>query len=211
MLKLRRMTEFDKAIYHGFTLKNGFWYGVDTETGKYIAASGWESAGNTAVYFQEGTSWIMRWIDVDSEFYLENIPKIDFEGKMSFNDWLESTKGITPEEFDEFYNGDEEYEEYNSYLYDRLPQFVINYIERNISKEIFAYADPKYNYKQMEEIKFGLEENLDVSVYADPKYDADQMFQIRLGLENKIDISTYADPKYDAYQMRQIRQDLMGI
>lgn len=160
MLKLKMMNEFDKAIYHGFTLQKGFWYGVDTETGKYIAASGWESDGNTAVYFKEGNSWIMRWIDVDSEFYLENIPRIDIGGKMSFTDWLEVIKGITPEEFDEFYNWDEEYKEYNnSYLYDGLPQFVINYIERP-----------------------GRENKIDISTYADPKYDVYQIRQIRQDL-----------------------------
>lgn len=41
-----------------------------------------------------------------------------------------------------------------------------------------------FGYYQMEEIRLGLEKNLDVSVYAKPEYTHDQMEIIRLGLEN---------------------------
>lgn len=130
MLKLRMMEEFEKAIYHGFTLQKGFWYGVDTETGKYIATSGWECNGYVAVYFKNESSWDMEWVDVEADFDLENIPEVNQDDKMSFNEWLGEVIGVTPEYFDNNYDGDEEYKEYNSYLYDGLPEFVINYLNK---------------------------------------------------------------------------------
>lgn len=130
MLKLRRMDEFETAKYHGFTLQNGFWYGVDTETGKYIATSGWECNGYVAIYFKSESSWDMEWVEVEADFSLENIPKVNRDGKMPFDEWLEKVVGVTAEYFDNNYNGNEEYEEYDSYLYDGLPQFVIKYLEK---------------------------------------------------------------------------------
>lgn len=130
MLKLRMMNEFDKAIYHGFTLQNGFWYGFDTETGKYIATSGWECNGYVAVYFKNESSWDMEWVDVEADFDLENIPEVNQDDKMSFNEWLGEVIGVTPEYFDNNYDGDEEYKEYDSYLYGGLPEFVINYLNK---------------------------------------------------------------------------------
>lgn len=47
---------------------------------------------------------------------------------MSFNEWLEDVVGVTPEYFDNNYDGDQEYDEYNSYLYDGLPKFVQKYL-----------------------------------------------------------------------------------
>lgn len=130
MLKLRMMTEFEKAIYHGFTLQKYFWYGVDTETGKYIATSGWEAAGCVAIYFKNEDSWDMEWVGVEEDFDLENVPEVNFDGKMSFNKWLVEYLGIDPDYFDNNYNGDEQYEQYRSYLYDGLPEFAINYLDK---------------------------------------------------------------------------------
>ena len=69
-------------------------------------------------------------------------------------------------------------------------------------------ADLKFNRDQMEQIRKGLEQGLDVSIYANPKYDRNQMKQIRNGLEQGLDVSIYADPQYDWRQMREIRTDL---
>lgn len=119
--------------FHGFTLKEGYYYGIDTETGNYIATSGWECAENVALYFLEDEKWKMHWIDTDSEFQIGNLPEIPTDGKMSFVEWLEG-QGITPEDWDENYSGvmAKEIEEgYNSYYYGGLPQFVINKLERD--------------------------------------------------------------------------------
>ena len=129
MLKLKRMDEFETAMYHGFTLKNGFYYGVDTETGRYIATSVWECNGCVAVYFKNENSWDMEWIDIeDTDFELENVPNVNTEDKMPFNKWLEEVIGVTWEYFDNNYDGDQEYEEYNNYLYNGLPKFVQKYL-----------------------------------------------------------------------------------
>lgn len=130
MLKLKRMSEFEKAVYHGFILQNGFWYGIDTESGKCIATSGWEAYGCVAVYFKNEKSWDMEWIDIeDTDFELENVPNVNTEDKMSFKQWLKEVIGVTWEYFDNNYDGNQEYQEYNSYLYDGLPKFVWKYLE----------------------------------------------------------------------------------
>lgn len=72
----------------------------------------------------------MEWVDVEADFDLENIPKVNLDDKMSFNEWLGEVIGVTPEYFDNNYDGDEEYKEYNSYLYDGLPEFVINHLNK---------------------------------------------------------------------------------
>ena len=74
--------------------------------------------------------------------------------------------------------------------------------------DISHYADPKFDWEQMWEIRQGLEKGLDISQYADPKFDHLQMSQIRYGLEEDLDVSKYANPKFDYLQMSQIRQGL---
>lgn len=102
---------------------------MDTETGRYIATSGWESNGCVAIYFKDGDSWTMEWVDIDeTDFKLENIPDVNTESKMSFKQWLEEVVGVTWEYFDNNYYGDQEHEEYDIYLYDGLPKFVRKYL-----------------------------------------------------------------------------------
>ena len=57
---------------------------------------------------------------------------------------------------------------------------------------------PEFNYDQMEQIRKGLEEKLDVSIYAKPEFNWEQMDQIREGLEQGIDVRSYADPNISA-------------
>jgi len=66
----------------------------------------------------------------------------------------------------------------------------------------------QFDKEQQEEIKIGLENNLDVFVYAKPKYTWEQMNEIRLGLENNLDVSIYANPKYSWQEMLKIRAGL---
>ena len=120
------------GTYHGFTLKEGFWYGTDTETGCYIATSGWECNGAVAIYFLTQGKWEMSWIDIEeTDFVLENIPEVNTEGKMSFVEWLEEEQGIDWNDWDNNYSGLMEKqieEEYDSYYYDGLPKFVQKYM-----------------------------------------------------------------------------------
>lgn len=69
----------------------------------------------------------------------------------------------------------------------------------------------KFNYWQMNQIRLGLRDGLDVSKYANPKLDSLQMDQIRLGLRDGLDVSIYADPKFNHSKMRKIRQGLREI
>ena len=119
------------GTYHGFTLKEGFWYGTDTETGNPIATSGWESNGAVAIYSIIEGKWKMEWWDIEeTDFQLENIPEINTEDKMSFVKWLEKEQGIDWNDWDENYSGQmarQIEEEYDTYYYD-LPKFAQKYI-----------------------------------------------------------------------------------
>ena len=70
--------------------------------------------------------------------------------------------------------------------------------------DISIYAKPEFKGSQMEQIRFGLEKGLDVSVYAKPEFDSKQMREIRLRLEKGLDVNTYTKPKFDWRQTRQI-------
>ena len=126
MLKLKYADY--QGTYHDFTLKEGYWYGENTETGCYIATSGWESNRAVAIYSLTQGKWTMEWIDIEeTNFQLENVPEVNTEGKMSFSEWLEEEQGIDWNDWDSNYSGlmaSQIEEEYESYLYDGLPRFV---------------------------------------------------------------------------------------
>ena len=130
MLKLKRADYHGN--YHGFTLKEGFWYGKDTETETLIATSGWEGNGAVAIYSLTQGKWEMEWWDIEeTDFSLENIPEVNTEGKMSFVEWLEEEQGIDWNDYDENYSelmARQIEEEYDYYLYDGLPKFAQKYL-----------------------------------------------------------------------------------
>lgn len=66
----------------------------------------------------------------------------------------------------------------------------------------------EFTADQIEEIKQGLKEGLDVSVYAKKEFLAAQMMQLRLGLENNISVLPYCDPQFDWFQMEEIRKGI---
>ena len=61
----------------------------------------------------------------------------------------------------------------------------------------------------MEEIKLGLEDNLDISIYVNEDFNGPQMKQIRLGLKDNLDVSLYAEPDLSDEQMKKIREKLL--
>lgn len=89
-------------------------------------------------------------------------------------------------------------------------KYQIDEIKKGIknSIDVSKYADPKFNDEQMEQIRLGLEEGLDVSKYADFNFDSRQMIQIYYGLRDGVDVSKYANPKFNWSQMVQIRLGL---
>lgn len=129
MFKLKRAET--SGDYHGFTLKEGYWYGVDSETGNCAATSGWEAYESVSIYTLENGKWTSDWYSIDdTEFELQNIPKVDTSEKLSFNNWLLKEEDITFEEYDELppSSEDELWESYLSYFYDNLPKFVQKYL-----------------------------------------------------------------------------------
>ena len=70
---------------------------------------------------------------------------------------------------------------------------------------------PEFTSEKMIEIFKGIENGLmedQILIYADPKFDQYQMEQIRLGLEEGLDVSVYADPKNKYSKMESIRNVL---
>ena len=48
-----------------------------------------------------------------------------------------------------------------------------------------------FNKEQLNQMLWGLEDNLDVSLYAKTIFNSRQMFEIRIGLREKLDVSKY--------------------
>ena len=80
-------------------------------------------------------------------------------------------------------------------------------IENNV--DIFIYAKKEFDRDQMREIRFGLASKLDVSIYANSCFDAEQMWHIRRGIEEDIDVSKYAKPSIPWQEMKKIREQLI--
>ena len=74
--------------------------------------------------------------------------------------------------------------------------------------DISIYAKPEFKGSQMEQIRFGLEKGLNVHIYAKPEFDYEQMRQIRLGLEQGLDVNVYAKAEFNNIQMQKIRFSL---
>lgn len=80
-------------------------------------------------------------------------------------------------------------------------------IENNV--DIFIYAKKEFDRDQMREIRFGLVEKVDVSVYAKSCFDAEQMWHIRTGMNENIDVSIYAKPSIPWQEMKEIKEQLI--
>lgn len=130
MLKLKEMKEFESAKYYGFTLKNGFWYGINTETGNLVATSGWEVNNGLAVYELIDGEWILDWWEIEKYNFSLELPECpDLNGKMSFKDWVEEVEGVDYDYYDNNYGNTDDIEEaYRWYLYE-LPKFVTIFFE----------------------------------------------------------------------------------
>lgn len=66
----------------------------------------------------------------------------------------------------------------------------------------------EYSEEQLQEIRLGMEEGLNVSIYSKPEFNWMQMEQIRMGLKDKVDVSQYADVSNSYETMKQIRLSL---
>lgn len=75
-------------------------------------------------------------------------------------------------------------------------------------QEQMAYINKGFTKDQIEEIKLGLEEGLDVEPYEDKDFFALQMREIRLGMMSELPIEIYARKDFDWFQMEEIRLGL---
>lgn len=76
--------------------------------------------------------------------------------------------------------------------------------------DVASYLDASIPWTQMEEIRLELSQHLDLSSYREAGFDWRQLQQIRLGLLDKLDVSVYAKVEYFAGQMREIRLGLLA-
>lgn len=76
--------------------------------------------------------------------------------------------------------------------------------------DVASYLDASIPWVQMEEIRLELSEHLDLTVYREAEFDWLQLEEIRLGLLNKLDVSVYAKKEYFAAQMKEIRLGLLA-
>ena len=75
--------------------------------------------------------------------------------------------------------------------------------------DVSIYEKREFNWEQMMEIRLGLENKVNVSTYAKPEFSWEQMHEIRMGLEENLDISVYTNPEFDWEQMSNIREALL--
>lgn len=67
-----------------------------------------------------------------------------------------------------------------------------------------------FDYDQMNEIRKGMNQHIDISPMIDPEFSPAEMTVIRKGIIKKLDVSVYADPKFDEFQMEEIRLGLLS-
>ncbi len=83
------------------------------------------------------------------------------------------------------------------------------YNNLNIKNLIKTEWFNQFNLNEKEEINWGLEDNLDVSIYAKKEFNWKQMSQIRFGLRDDLDVSLYANPEVSSLKMEEIRLKLL--
>lgn len=66
----------------------------------------------------------------------------------------------------------------------------------------------KFDYEQLDQIKKGLDEKVNVWMFARLEYDANQMMVLRMGLKEGVDVSIFADPKISWQKMWRIFYNL---
>ena len=87
----------------------------------------------------------------------------------------------------------------------------MNKIYNNLSIENLIKTEwfNQFTYSEQEEIRKGLEANIDVSIYSEKDFNSNQMWQIRLGLEDNLDVFLYAKKELNVWQMEEIRLKLL--
>ena len=63
--KLMEVQSFSKAVFDGFVLKRGYFYGRDDD-GRPIATSTFVKDGKLALYTKDNSHWIRSWIPLET-------------------------------------------------------------------------------------------------------------------------------------------------
>ena len=87
----------------------------------------------------------------------------------------------------------------------------MNKIHNNLTIENLMKSNwfSLFNKGQQEEIKLGIENNVDIFIYAKSCFDAEQMWHIRTGMNENIDVSIYAKPSMPWQEMKEIKEQLI--
>ncbi|MGL4548886.1 hypothetical protein, partial [Eubacterium aggregans] len=75
-------------------------------------------------------------------------------------------------------------------------------------EEIQMFANPKFSWQQMQELRLWIEAGIDITLLADKRFDPFQMQEIRLRLEDGMNVSTFAKPEINDVNMWLARHDL---
>ena len=67
----------------------------------------------------------------------------------------------------------------------------------------------QFSESQQEEIRLGIENNVDISFYAKSDFSDYQMDEIKLGLKDNLDVFLYTKPEISSKQMMEIRRKLL--
>ena len=68
--------------------------------------------------------------------------------------------------------------------------------KKSVKEKVHIYNNPKFSWPKMEQIRIGLEANLDVSLYANEDFTCEKMELIRIGLESGINILEHVTDFY---------------
>ena len=132
MLKLRYADY--KGVFHGFVLKEGYFYGHDDVTGEFVAASGYESEGNLRIYRLQDGQWVPSWVVTSvTEFELIGVEERFDSNRKTFSEWLVS-KGYEEDawqkcDLETFNQMRKDYDTY--FLFADLPQFAVDYLKKH--------------------------------------------------------------------------------
>lgn len=96
------------------------------------------------------------------------------------------------------------------YIYDNYNASQLQEIRLGLEEhlDVEQYANIDITWFRMEEIRKGLKVGFDVNNYLSKGFDWLQISQINKGIESEVDISVYAKKSYDHLQMEQIRLGL---
>ena len=81
-------------------------------------------------------------------------------------------------------------------------------VAKSENKKALSKLEELFTPEQINELKLGKQNGVDIRIYGNNKLSADQMNAIRNGLQEGLNAGLYADPRYSVESMRYLRADL---